>query len=445
MCAVKTREKQKENNMNIKGIIAAIVMAMLVMTMFTSTAMAITVDGMVHPADEWNSWKLADDEDQTWTPVNGYDLLAVWQHYDEAENKLYFRYDTDGIAGDSDGDGNPDTLNDSIHDQTGVGDSERYLIGLSVDGDDATGTYLTDENGVNIPGFDITILYKGNSVEMGWHTAGITAPPDFVAVATIGAAPFTKVVEFSINNVTAYMNPRQYVLYGYAGSSMDGPNTPEDPLQEPVEVIEFNFTFRGICCYNMEFNGTDSFGNVSNHTWDFGEGPPVGPIAGPPGVITHQYSSGGTYTVKLSGYNQHGLYTETTKSVYVDKGPTADTTWDSKKIDANTPTSVTFDGTPSHADPNGDPPRTITYKWEFSDTYPDQSTAVVTRAVTLAEGATLSATLTVNDSHCEDDVTIYVRTTPPEVPLLTLPGLLALIGMMCIVGAGRIITRGRRS
>ncbi len=32
-----------------------------------------------------------------------------------------------------------------------------------------------------------------------------------------------------------------------------------------------------------------------------------------------------------------------------------------------------------------------------------------------------------------------------DVPLLTLPGLLALIGTMCIVGAGRILTKGRRS
>lgn len=101
---------------------------------------------------------------------------------------------------------------------------------------------------------------------------------------------------------------------------------------------------------------------------------------------------------------------------------------------------------PQHADPSGDPLRTITYKWNFSDSYPDQYTAVVTRSVTLGPGKTLSATLTVNDSHCEKDTTVQVTTKPPqEVPLLTLPGMLALIGMMCIVGAGRIITRGRRS
>ena len=428
--------------MNLKGMIVSIVTAMLVMTMFASSAMAITVDGRIDPSDEWNSWKLADDEDQPWALVNGYDLLAVWQHYDESEDKLYFRYDTDGIAGDSNGDGNPNEPDDGWNDQWGVGDDEQYVVALNLDNDDATGLNIR-----GYPGFDLTVKYTDNIPEIEWHNPSITEPAGFVAEAKIATTvPYERVVEFSVNKVSEYMDPRLYTVYGYAGSAIDEVN-PEDPLSEPFEVVEFDFDFEGICCYNMEFNGTMSFGSIVNHTWDFGDGDSEYTV-GPPGVVTHQYSRGGLpkFTVTLSGYNALGQYAEVSQEVYVDKGPTAKATVVPTKVEVNNPTSVKFDGSASHADPSGDPLRTITYKWEFDDGYPDQSTAVVTRSVTLGPGKSLSATLTVNDSHCEDDVTVYVTTKPPQdVPLLTLPGMFALIGMLCIVGAGRILTKGRRS
>ncbi len=40
--------------MNTKEMIVSIVTAMLVMTMFASSAMAITVDGAIDPANEWD-------------------------------------------------------------------------------------------------------------------------------------------------------------------------------------------------------------------------------------------------------------------------------------------------------------------------------------------------------------------------------------------------------
>ena len=433
------RNKNKENIMNTKEIVVSIITAMVVVAMFASSAAAITVDGKVDPAGEWNSWKLADDEDSPW--YNGYDLLAVWQHYDAVEDKLYFRYDTDGISGDANTAGDDDPHNvtpGDPNDQWGVGAKEQYLIALDADNDSTTGVTIR-----GIPGFDIILDYTGNTPEVTWF-GGMTKPAGFVAEAAIKTTPpYTRVVEFSINKVSEYMDPRGYVLYGYAGTTMD--ENEEDPLMEPVEVLEFDFEFKGICCHNMEFNGT-SWGNVKNHTWTFGDGDSEGPTAGPPGVTTHRYDHGGTYIVKLSGYNQHGLYTETTKSVYVDKGPTAKATVTPPgHIEADVTTSVKFDGSGSHSDPMGDPVRTITYLWEFSDGYPDQTTAVVTRDVTLAEGESLSATLTVNDTHCEDDVTVWVRSHPLNVPILTPAGMLALIGLLGIVGGSRILRRGRRS
>ena len=428
--------------MNTKGMIVSIVTAMLmVIAVFASSAMAITVDGRINPSDEWNSWKLADDEDQPWALVNGFDLLAVWQHYEESEDKLYFRYDTDGIAGDSNGNGNPNEPNDGWNEQWGVGRHEQYVVALNLDNDDTTGLNIR-----GYPGFDLTVKYTDNTPEVEWHNPSITEPAGFVAEAKIATdPPFTHVVEFSVNKVSEYMDPRLYIVYGYAGSAIDEIN-PEDPLSEPIEVLEFNFEPEGICCYNMRFTGVSS-GNIVNHSWDFGDGSSVGPVSGAPEdqpPVDHQYSSGGWYTVKLSGHNARGQYAEMSKDIYVDKGPTAKATRSPGEIEVDTPTLVTFDGSASHADPMGD--RTITYKWEFSDGHPDETTAIVTRSVTLGPHGSLSAKLTVDDSHCESDVTVVVTTKPPEdVPLLTPAGMFALIGMLCIVGAGRILTKGRGS
>ena len=433
--------------MNLKGMIVSIVTAMLVMTMFASSAMAITVDGRIDPSDEWDaSWKLADDlNDEPPLPLpNGYNISAIWQHYDAAENgKLYIRYSTIGIAGDTTGNGIPHPPPDYIE-GWGVGPDEKYVVGFDVDNNAATGVAMMGYPAF-FDGFDLIITYADNTVSAIWY--GITAPPGFVAEAMIATdEPYTQVVEFSINNVDEFMDWHHYRLYGFAGSLHDTGN-PEDPLTEPIEVLEFDFNWTGICCHNMSFTGT-SCGTIVSHTWNFGDGTPPVTISGPPvSPIWHQYTRGDLpkFNVTLSGCNALGACASVSHWVYVDKGPTAKATRTPGVVYANTPTSVKFDGSASHADPSGDPLRTITHEWSFSDgTY--DSGPIVYKDVTLGPGATLSATLTVNDSHCEDDVTVYVTTKPPqEVPLLTLPGLLALIGMMCIVGAGRILTKGRRS
>jgi PKD repeat protein len=433
--------------MNTKEMMVSIVTAMMVMAMFASSAMAIDVDGRA-PAGEWeDDWHLADDLNDEPSPLplpNGYNISAIWQHYVAAENgKLYIRYDTIGIAGDTTGNGIPHPPPSPIE-GWGVGDDEQYVVGFDVDNNAATGAPMMGYPDF-FEGFDLIIIYKNNAVSADWY-GGITAPPGFVAEAAIATdEPYTHVVEFSVNNVDAFMDWHHYRIYGFAGSLYDTGN-PEDPLSEPIEVLEFDFDWTGICCYNMSFTGS-SCGNIVNHTWDFGDGTTSGVINGAPGTIIHQYSRGGLpkFNVVLSGCNQKSC-TSISKAVYVDKGPTAKATRTPAKIDVDTPTSVTFDGSASHPDLSGDPLRTITYKWEFSDSHPDAYTAVVTRSVTLGPHGTLSATLTVDDSHCESDVTVVVTTNPPEeVPILTPAGMVALIGMLCIVGAGRILTKGRRS
>jgi hypothetical protein len=111
---------------------------------------------------------------------------------------------------------------------------------------------------------------------------------------------------------------------------------------------------------------------------------------------------------------------------------------------------VTVTGTVS--DPDGD---NLDYKWTIVNA---TGTHVITGGPIVApyprtivttcfvDKVATDVTLTVTDPvNCVAGAHVRLGRPPKEVPLLTLPGLLALIGMMCIVGAGRIITRGRRS
>jgi len=103
-----------EVNVN-SGLNIILTAAVLVLLMAVPAAAAqITVDGN---GSDWDmSWFLAPDSLPDTNPgtggvVNcgnaGYNLTGVWQHYNATEDRLYFMYNVTGIAGDSDGDGDP--------------------------------------------------------------------------------------------------------------------------------------------------------------------------------------------------------------------------------------------------------------------------------------------------------------------------------------------------
>ena len=434
--------------MNLKGMIVSLTTVMLVVTMFASSAMAITVDGNgsdwdpvwmlgTSPLDPYEDIPLKIGPNTTIdVTIYGYDLKDVWQHYDSGTNTMHWRCDVWWeVPGDLDGDGNPDGPQSS-GDYGGVGQHEQYTVRINHGTSDLLRLTLTN-----------------NSVE--------TWPSGMPADAKEGCAPIpnaSRCIEFSLSNATDYMDPGDYTLYGSAGGSLDDPGEDWFDAVFHVGPCESNFTSEQSCCKRMQFTGT-STGDMVNHTWDFGgSGTADAPLTrsgcpedSPP--INHIYDSCGTYRVTLSGWCNSGLlrYTETSKDIYVNCGPDAEATASPAKIEVNTPTQVKFDGsksypasTPAWAPPA---PAIATYEWSFSDGT-SAIGDIAYKTVTLGPQGALSATLTVNDSHCEDDVTVYVTTRPkpPQaVPILTLPGVLALIGMMCIVGAGRILTRGRRS
>jgi hypothetical protein len=166
------------------------------------------------------------------------------------------------------------------------------------------------------------------------------------------------------------------------------------------QLPELNFTWKGIGCFEVEFNGSASIdpdGNISNHTWSYGDGATSGVIFGPPGIVSHIYLTCGPKTVKLSGYDDRGNSAEKEKEIYVDCGPTAIAYATPSCFEAGND-SIIFNGSASHADLNNTayPQSIVNWSWSFSDSgHGSSDNAAVTSRVV---NDTVTATLTVRDS-----------------------------------------------
>jgi len=88
------------------------------------------------------------------------------------------------------------------------------------------------------------------------------------------------------------------------------------------------------------------------------------------------------------------------------------------------------------------------YHWTFTNGLASSNNPTVTR--TIPAGGTTATLKVTDDLGCYDTDSVSVSICPPpykppsDVPILTPTGMVALIGMLCIVGAGRILTKGRR-
>ncbi|CAD7767958.1 PKD domain protein [Candidatus Methanoperedenaceae archaeon GB50] len=379
----------------------------------------ITVDG---DGSDWNSnLKIADDPNEPDILDYGYDLESVYQFYDEERDTLYFMYTLFGVAGDVDGDGNPNTPIWS--DPWGVGANEGYYVYIDTDLDNATGGDVPPFDD-DIKGFELYISYTNNSVTLVEYEE---SPPEAyigveqyladlltedgeheVDAAIMTESPFNHVVEISISNAASLFThpagPRHYRLFGYGGTTLDG--MPEDYMEKDLDIRipDLDFTTEDICCYNMSFNGTADL-PLANSTWDFGDGNTL--FCEPPCMnTTHQYADGGYYTVKFSGNRTNGMYGYKEKQIYVDQGP-------SVAADSNVteplgvPSYVKLDGSGSEADPNG--ARSIlAYTWSFDDWHPDMNGKVVVIWV----NQTVNATLRVFDGHCYNETTLLIEYEP---------------------------------
>jgi hypothetical protein len=407
--------------MNTKEMIVSIVTAMMVMTMFASSAMAINVDGDIDPSDEWDGDWSADDNPsgdpcdienhlmENW----GYNMKTIYQHYDRSSNTLYFRLDVCGMPADLNGDNNVNGPCDPPNppcDCDGVGAYEQYEIQLSSSG---------------YPG--VNMRYASNNV----------AHPD--ADAQWG----TDCIEFSLVNADTHVDPYDYCMMLSAGGIADPPYS-EDLMDACYsnDPPEANFTFIPGDCGKATLDATASTddGSIVSYEWDFNNDSVYDDATG---AIVDPYTIGGPNYVCLKVTDNLGQSDTLCKWVLLTDCPIAV----AKANGDGGPTvqlqdggeMVEFSGADSYH-PDDPDAWIVSYAWVIGSKTSDLCT------VSYFIGQDTTATLTVTDNFgCPATDTITLIVPPEEVPILTPTGMVALIGMLCIVGAGRILTKGRRS
>jgi hypothetical protein len=394
------------NTISQTQLTATILVLSIIVSLMASSAAAqpIIVDGN---GSDWDpSWFLvADPFDIEDYGEYGYNLTCVWQHYNATEDKLYIRYDVVGIAGDSNGDGNPNTPDDNVDDQYGVGAQELYRIQLNTS---RTGNAKTDH--------DVVLMYTGNTVVVAGDLAGYT---NGNAAINLTPSNFTNVVEFSFDNVSGWLpNPYKYSLYGWVASMMDGPG--EDDLHETIYITSppvANFTFvAGACNQTVWFDPSESYddpppyGGIVNYTWDFDDGIEV---RYDNTSFTHTFPADrGVYNVNLTVTDTDDLTGSIVREVIINRGPTiTDVTADKTEVDPGGEW-VRFSGNGS--DPDDDP---LTYMWSVtnaSGTYVIATGTFTTPypfsdAIDYFVSSETTATLTVTDTYgCTDTASVTV-------------------------------------
>ena len=241
-------------------------------------------------------------------------------------------------------------------------------------------------------------------------------------------------------------------IAAYAGEDIQGKSIGgycEEWVAVPVGVA---FTCGATGCEELTFYPTYS-GPVTWHQWII-DGHDYGIVVGPPvATKTHPFTSCGgpksatlkggpdaTYPANHEAFTNDSIYVACEPIVTVKRNPPAP-----QCVEIGDSVTFSIDSLTNDAP-------IVNYTWTFTNgipgsgvlPWPPDGDVTITRIIATPDGT--KATLTVVDEMgCEDEDYVTVCVGPPQaVPLLTLPGLLALIGMMCIVGAGRILTKGRR-
>jgi len=188
--------------MNRKRMAMTIVIAMMVTVGFAATATAIVVDGV---CTDWTADSLVKTDpvcDYPGCPddgtIGGYDLTALYLHYEPSSDTLFVRLDVNGKPADLDGNGDTDTVCDITPgpgDCAGVGDYEHYSLGFS-----------------SSPG--TAIVYTGNEAR---KADGVTLHPDGKALYGLSC------IEFSLSHASSYIDPYNYCIYVKAGGMQDAP------------------------------------------------------------------------------------------------------------------------------------------------------------------------------------------------------------------------------
>jgi|LGVE01.1.fsa_nt_gb hypothetical protein len=425
--------------MNLKEIVVSIVTAIMVMIIFASTAAAIVVDG---DGSDWDpSDKLCDDPNGD-TCSTGYDIESLWTCVEG--NTVYFRIDVLEVAGDADNDGHPDTHTLGMScscawDYPGVGvgatyNKEQYYI--EIDGDhDSTVDYV------------LKYCSGGSSLRY---------PNETVIPAAITDANHSgKTVEFSLV-IDSYLDPTDYCVIGTADTHCNGNEDFTDPVCRIDDDPNAEFSYTGTGCKIVTLDASaswDSEGPIAKFEWDLdNNGDYEIDNGATPIYVADVATTGlqvGANTIRLRVTDSMGQTDSTdVPQVIVTGDPTPRTRVNGVLTGSiQLPPGgmdIIFDGTESFADS----PATLDLskcQWTIDGT--PQPAGLGPHTVFIDHAT--SASLKVEDDYgciSYGHVTIRAPQGPGvPVPLMTPAGMLALIGMLCIVGGGRVLTKCRRS
>lgn len=159
-------------------------------------------------------------------------------------------------------------------------------------------------------------------------------------------------------------------------------------------------------CYPLNVQFTDNTipgtGNITNWTWDFGDGSQFGTVQNP----SHTYNAAGTFDVKLTVKNSAGCEASSSaKKVVTNEGVTVSFDAD-KTFSCQAPFLVNFTASTSS-------PESITYTWDFGDGTSAKGQNA-SHTYTGIGKYTVTLTAAVNGGGCQDQVIkqdyIYVGT-----------------------------------
>ncbi len=426
--------------MNTKKMISSIVTAMLVMTMFASSAMAITVDGAIDPANEWDVYDEMITDNVGDTCSTGYDITSLWMRIEG--DTLYVRMDINGVPGDADNDGDPDTYTNTDSNACGCPETAPYEYeGVGINADPLNPTveeYIALIDSDNDGAYDYSLKYQ-----LGDSSLYDSAKIDD---ATTDAAHGT-IVELSVDiNQYCVIDPTNYCVKGSADTDCNGNEDYTVNMCHVGDPPEAKFTFTPGDCGEGKLDATastDADGEIVSYDWDFDND---GDYDDATGDIVDPYTIGGLNYVCLKVTDDLGQSNITCQWVLLTGCPIA-VAKANGDVGPNIQLQaggemVEFSGTDSYH-PDDPDAWIVSYAWVIGSKTSDQC------IVSFFIDQDTTATLTVTDNFgcmCTDTLNLRapLYEPPTDVPILTPVGMVALIGMLCIVGAGRILTKGGR-
>jgi len=177
-------------------------------------------------------------------------------------------------------------------------------------------------------------------------------------------------------------------LLAYAPDTSSTPTEDTATLQAVIQATPLT----GTAPVTVQFSAASSTGSISQYQWDFGDGSVAESSA-----VSHEYTSAGTYTAKLTVTTSSGSSSTATVSVIATEPAVASTpptaVISSSSAAGPAPLSVSFDATGSSASGSA----TITgYSWSFGD---GTSATGASATHSFTSAGTYSTVLTVTDSN----------------------------------------------